>query len=472
MSAGAASTAASGIELGTGRIDLVRQAGEHLLVLPASLAGFSGREVEREGRAVRLVRPTAGAAARLRELAPTLRPRPLGTGRSSFGFGDRIGLATPGHVRALRDADACLAPIFAQQSARELERTGRTFREVLDAAMWGALTSGWTAGYGADADHLRTAKEVADAVAAGFTMLTLDSSARIDADAVSVDGTTLERRVCALPWAELEDTWAAVRRRYAGVVTDELELARAAAIFGHALARVVALWRVADARRSGVVDVEVAVDETPVPTSVFAHRYLARELERLGVPVTSLAPRFPGGWQKGVEVAGDLSKLAQSLRAHARVAAEEGGHKLGVHSGSDKFTLYPLIAEGGECRWHVKTSGTSYLEALRTVAVVDPDLFREILFCTRTRFGVDRHTYEVAATAAVPEPAGLLDDELPAVLDDPDARQGLHVTFGSVLGEATLARRLRFTLTAHADRYEDLLAEHLGRHLDPLRALG
>jgi tagaturonate epimerase len=54
-------------------------------------------------------------------MEPAARPRPLGTTGSSFGFGDRLGLATPGHVRALLAAGA-VAPALAQQSARELER--------------------------------------------------------------------------------------------------------------------------------------------------------------------------------------------------------------------------------------------------------------------------------------------------------------------------------------------------------------
>ena len=61
----------------------------------------------------------------------------------SFGFGDRLGLATPGHIAAVQGTG--LAPIFAQQSVRENARTGRSPQQVMDdaqraveAAKWGA----------------------------------------------------------------------------------------------------------------------------------------------------------------------------------------------------------------------------------------------------------------------------------------------------------------------------------------------
>ncbi len=84
---------------------------------------------------------TPTTAAVLRSRLPWLRPQTLGL-RTSVGFGDRLGLATPVHVRALRAADGGLAPIFAQQSIREMERTGRTPQQVMDDAIWGVFAEG------------------------------------------------------------------------------------------------------------------------------------------------------------------------------------------------------------------------------------------------------------------------------------------------------------------------------------------
>src|SRR5687768_313322 len=58
--------------------------------------------------------------------------------QASFGFGDRIGLATPGHVEAMRRAGRGIAPIFAQQSIREMGRTNRTPEQVMGDALDGA----------------------------------------------------------------------------------------------------------------------------------------------------------------------------------------------------------------------------------------------------------------------------------------------------------------------------------------------
>src|SRR5689334_20061239 len=74
----------------------------------------------------------------------------------SFGFGDRIGLATPGHVAAMRRSGAGIAPIFAQQSIREMTRTSRTAEQVVADAVAGMRETSWTTRNGADADHLKT----------------------------------------------------------------------------------------------------------------------------------------------------------------------------------------------------------------------------------------------------------------------------------------------------------------------------
>src|SRR6266576_2747849 len=87
----------------------------------------------------------------------------------SFGFGDRIGLATPGHIEAMKRAGAGFAPIFAQQSIREMTRTGRTPQEVVDAAVNGMEQYNWTTKSGADADHLKTPADVDSTAAVGFT---------------------------------------------------------------------------------------------------------------------------------------------------------------------------------------------------------------------------------------------------------------------------------------------------------------
>src|SRR3954469_12149788 len=118
--------------------------------------------------------------------------------RPSFGFGDRLGLATPGHVEAMRRAGAGIEPIFPQQSIREMARTARTPRRVMDDALAGARESGWTGVTGADADHLKTPQDVDATAAVGFTFFTIDPSDHVDRHADDYDEPTLRAKFSAL----------------------------------------------------------------------------------------------------------------------------------------------------------------------------------------------------------------------------------------------------------------------------------
>src|SRR3954470_3481100 len=94
-------------------------------------------------------------------------PVPLGL-QASFGFGDRLGLATPGQVLAMKQAGQGIAPIYAHQSIREMGRTNRTPDQAMKDALDGASASGWTDRQGADADHLKTNQDIERTAAAGF----------------------------------------------------------------------------------------------------------------------------------------------------------------------------------------------------------------------------------------------------------------------------------------------------------------
>src|SRR6266571_3133421 len=102
-------------------------------------------------------------------------PQPAVLGlRKSFGFGDRLGLATPGHLAAANQHD--FAPIFAQQSIREMARTERTPEEVMRAAQSALTTASYRGPWGADADHLKTLEDVERTADAGFCFFTIDPS--------------------------------------------------------------------------------------------------------------------------------------------------------------------------------------------------------------------------------------------------------------------------------------------------------
>jgi hypothetical protein len=448
---------------------LARSAGDRkVLVVRGNAQGFEG---ERQGDALICPLTPANAAA-LRARLPWLRPTLLGL-QPSFGFGDRLGLATPGHVRACRGV-APLRPYFAQQSVRENARTGRTPQQVLDDATWGLFQEGWRDPWGADADHLKTPEDVDTFVAAGYTFYTVDPGDFVDHSASTAPPAAVLEKVHALPWDALEDTPEDMECRYLGrsfdlgdfaLTFDRPLLYRAAAKYGRAIAHTARMYRHIAGRLGGDrFELEVSVDETKTPTSPEEHWYIASELKRLEVRWVSLAPRFEGRFEKGVDYIGDPDTFATGFARHVAIAQALGPYKISLHSGSDKLTVYPIVARLSRGLVHVKTAGTSYLEALRTVAQVDPAFFREILAFARTRYRTDRASYHVSARLTqVPAPKSLDDAALLGLFEQPDARQVLHVTFGSVMGR--FGERLLATLRAHEEAYSAHLETHLRRHL-------
>lgn len=402
----------------------------------------------------------------LRRRLPWLNPQPLGL-RASVGMGDRLGLATPGHIRAVRNTG--MAPIFAQQSVRENTRTGRTPLQVLDDAVWGIFQEDWRDPWGADADHLKQPEDLGAFIRAGYTFFTIDPGEKVATLGQDDSIAGLNGRIGESAWKELSGRYLGQVYDLEGfpVVFDELALLRAAAKYGAAVEHAALMYRAVEAGMGGKpFDFEVSVDETDSPTSALEHFWIASELQRAGVHWVSLAPRFVGAFEKGVDYIGDLAELDQSLAQHAAVARRFGDYKLSLHSGSDKFSVYPLAARRTRGRVHLKTAGTSYLEALRVLSRVEVDLFREIYRFSRERYEIDRASYHVSARLErAPDPEKLADWDLPALLEQFDARQVLHVTFGTVLDR--FGARLKEALTRHAEAYADGLQAHFVRHLEP-----
>ena len=131
------------------------------------------------------------------------------------------------------------------------------------------------------------------------------------------------------------------------VTLEPLTLLRAAAKYGRAVAHTVRMYRaIAEAVRAiERFELEVSVDETASVTRVEEHLYIAHELRRLGVRWVSLAPRYVGACEKGIDYIGDLDAFRRHFAAHLAVARTYGPYKLSLHSGSDKFSIYPIAAE-------------------------------------------------------------------------------------------------------------------------------
>ncbi|MEW6402938.1 MAG: tagaturonate epimerase family protein [Chloroflexota bacterium] len=374
----------------------------------------------------------------------------------SFGFGDRLGLATPGHIVAVKGTK--FAPIFAQQSVRENARTGRTPQQVIDDAKRAVESARWDAPWGADADHLKSVDDIPPFVAAGYTFFTVDPGEHVDNAADTDSLEILKQKVAAFNWDELSALYLSGNGEQAWGQFDAESLSRAVAKYGRAIQHAAGMFRWLSEIKDGF-DFEISVDETNAPTTPLEHFFIASELARLGVRFTSLAPRFIGRFEKGVDYIGDINALDAGLAKHAAVTKHFGTYKLSLHSGSDKFSVYPLIAKHWGERIHVKTAGTSYLEALRVLAKYEPDLFLGIYSLGCERYETDRKTYHVSAGLnLLPKTS-----DLPSLLEDFHAREVLHVTFGSALGK--FGTELKAALVKYEDAYCEGLRIHFEKHL-------
>ena len=414
-------------------------------------------------------------------------PVPLGLA-PSFGYGDRLGVATPGHVAAHKKSAGGIVPIFAQQSIREMTRTVRTPQQVMGDALRGAKEAGYTGVQGADADHLKTPQDVDRTAEAGFVFFTIDPSDHVDGKTDSYSEAELNQKLGPIR-GEVE--WV---NRYRGktlklgsttLSIDEKACARCAVKYGKAVNHAIALAAHIDSVMHGrgkAYEIELSVDETPQPTTLAEHYMVADACLQGGMKLVSLAPRFVGEFEKGVDFKGDRAAFEQSLAGHAAIAKAIGPYKLSLHSGSDKLSIYPAFARATAGQFHVKTAGTSYLEALRAVLRHDVELFRRITEFCRGRYDTDKATYHVSATlAATPPPAGMNAEQLEKVYLErwqdvkgevgftAPGRQILHTTFGSVLTHETFKPAVMQILREHPKTYADILEEHFSKHLLALR---
>jgi len=437
----------------------------------SAFRGFAGT-TERTNGQVRLVADTTPENAQaLRSALPWLTPSRFGL-HTSVGFGDRLGLATPGHVRALKTVGGPINPVFAQQSIREMGRCHRTPRNVLDDATWGAFQAGWTTPVGGDADHLEQLEDIDDTVAAGFVFYTLDPKAEVDPQAEHADAAVIQQKVEALDWPSLDSDLATFRKSYVGhridleheaIELDEESVVRAMAKYGPSLAHAMAMYR--RLREKGIdCEVEFAVDETDYPTKPAEHVVVVSELQRLGMDFVSFAPRFVGRFEKGVEYIGDLDQLQRDFEIHAEIARALGPYKLSLHSGSDKYSTYPLIAEATKGIVHLKTAGTSWAEALRVIAHNDPDLMREVLALALDSFEANRKSYHLSCDPTK-IPTDPTDDQVAQLMDRVDSRQVLHVGYGAILED--FGPRMYQVWNDNEEEHYRIIADHFVKHLTP-----
>ncbi len=482
-------------ETGGSRLFLGREAGKKYLYVmtQGNSSGIAGMF---EGEAVGDAAPNGKNAAMkrcpmnhknamsLQKLFPFTRATAIGL-RSSYGFGDRLGLANPGHLRALKGYN--FMPVLAQQSIRELTRTQRTPEEVMDAAVWAVFQEGYKKGFGADADHLKTTDDVDRLVKAGFTMFTIDPSDHVVNGVTELGIEELSKKVVALPWKDFGDSYENLLARYKdkaaklsdtySITATEREVLEACLKYMAAILNIRKIHTHLKTKHSEYVcEIEVSIDETDTVTTPFEHFFIVSELKRMGVGFVSLAPRFVGDFEKGIEYKGDIDVFKDHYLKHVAIAKHFGTYKISFHSGSDKFRVYKAVGSLGQTLIHVKTAGTSYLEALKVVAMRDPVLFREILDFSVGLYDAEKKSYHVTADMKrIKRGKDYRDDELEGLFASTDVRQALHVTYGRVLTEKNAGaeyifrNRIYDCLEKNEGLHYQVLVKHFHRHLEPFK---
>lgn len=408
----------------------------------------------------------------IREIFPWSAPISLRNRKTTVGCGDRLGLATPGHIAAAKEFD--VSPVLAQQSIRELKLTGRTYRDVVDDTTFLVFQSGYKDGYGADGDHLKTIADINVALAAGMPMITLDLSEVMNAAAGDWSDSEIEAAYADLR----EDLRNRIEKSYfdksfqAGdfaIKFDPATARRCAVMYTKAMDFAAEVHEHLKGNRGSEFDLEISIDETTSPTLPEHHLFIALELDYRKVQFTSLAPRFIGEFQKAIDYIGDLDEFDRQFAVHAEIAKSFGGYKVSIHSGSDKFAVYPTIGKMTDMRLHLKTAGTSWLEAVKVVAEQDPVLYRVMHECALEHFNEALKLYHITADISkIPNVNELYDEDLPKLMEMDEARQLLHITYGSILNDHSIRPMFFSALHEHEEFYHELLKAHFEKHLNLL----
>jgi hypothetical protein len=235
-------------------------------------------------------------------------------------------------------------------------------RSEADAAV---KALGWEGDYYVDADHIGL--KTVDGFLAGSNFYTLDV-----ADFV---GET--------PAAADVDAFIAANKKYMGALqipgiptafdVTEAQLREVAGKYLAAIKAAKAIYDyIVDKKGADNFITEVSVDETDMPQTPIDLFLILSMIAAEGIPAQTIAPKFTGRFNKGVDYVGDLvqfeKEFDEDLYVISFVIKEFGlpeTLKLSVHSGSDKFSIYPIIKKliaKHDAGLHVKTAGTTWLE--------------------------------------------------------------------------------------------------------------
>lgn len=289
--------------------------------------------------------------------------------RFSFGVGDRFAHQAKAQLQAfvrLAETGVHVAPVW-NKSNREHTFVGSDPQSVYDAAQAAVQTLGWSKKWHVDADHIRL--ETVDRFVECSDFFTLDVADAIGQPASRADVEAFLARhpelVGAIEIKGVTAPFTTTREEVATVVSKYLlAVQEAGKIYRHISTR----------KGEANFIAEVSMDETDAPQTPSELLVILAALADEKVRVQTIAPKFTGRFNKGVDYVGNLVQFEREFNDDLAVIAHAVGLyglpaslKLSVHSGSDKFSLYPIIRRAlmnTGAGLHLKTAGTTWLEEL------------------------------------------------------------------------------------------------------------
>jgi tagaturonate epimerase len=298
--------------------------------------------------------------------------------RYSFGIGDRFGQQGKAQLEALIQARASgieMVPVW-NKSNREHQIIHSKPAETLHEADEAVRALNWDASYYVDADHINL--ETVDRFLDHANFFTLDVADYIGREITGdLLHDFLERASAAVgkleipgirePFQVTRNLLVGIAQKYLGAVHE------AAAIYKH----------IAEHKGAGNFIAEISMDEVEQAQTPIELFFILMMIHQHGIPAQTIAPKFTGRFNKGVDYAGDQYLFRKEFEEDLLVidhAVKSFGLpenlKLSVHSGSDKFTIYPIMGElirKYDKGIHVKTAGTTWLEEVTGLAMAGGD---------------------------------------------------------------------------------------------------
>ncbi|MBZ5568432.1 MAG: tagaturonate epimerase family protein [Acidobacteriia bacterium] len=412
--------------------------------------------------------------------------------RCSFGVGDRFAHQARAQLRACVMASQRgveIIPVW-NKSNREHRIVGSKPDSVRAAAEIAVRELEWTRPFHVDADHINL--DTVDDFLPSSDFYTLDVAYAIGKPPQpSAIGAFIGRHPELLRPIELQARGSVRPLSPEG-------LAEIATKYLFATQEAGRIYRhIESALGTGAFITEVSMDETDTPQSPAELLVILAALSDEGIPLQTIAPKFTGRFNKGVDYVGDVAQFEAEFRSDLAVIAHAidvyglpAQLKLSIHSGSDKFSIYPAIRRALRdtgAGVHVKTAGTTWLEELVGLAEAGGDglaLAKEIYaaaYVHRDELCAPYATVIDISAARLPSPeqvngwssqqyADALRHDPKCPEYNPDFRQLLHVAYKVA---AKLGRRYLDMLVACEDSISrNVIANLYERHLTPIFLAG